>query len=143
MITATLFRDYLDYLKEAATDAGISVTVMLGYPEEGRPMPSLPVLALAFAGDGVQRNGQNVRLSETRPQGTEVTATLMLIATDEYQLLQLIDLLRSVKLASKGLVVGSDIFVINYDQTRRVPFGMSELLHHAAETAVSFRRQMK
>lgn len=143
MITATLFRDYLDMLKDKATDAGITVAVMLGYPEEGRPMPSLPVLALAFAGDGAQRSGQNVRLGETRPHGTEVTATLMLIATDEYQLLQLIDFLRGIKEAALGMVVGSDTFAINYDQTRRVPFGMSDLLHHAAETAVSFRKQVK
>jgi hypothetical protein len=143
MITATLFRDYLDMLKDAATDDGITATVMLGYPEEGRPMPSLPVLALAFAGDGAQRSGQNVRLGETRPHGTEVTATLMLIATDEYQLLQLIDFLRGIKEAALGMVVGSDTFAINYDQTRRVLFGMSDLLHHAAETAVSFRKQVK
>jgi len=143
MITATLFRDYLDFLKDKATDAGITVTVMLGYPEEGRPMPTLPVLALAFAGDAYQRNGQNVRLGETRPHGTEVTATLILIAADEYQLLQLVDFLRGVKEAALGLVVGSDTFAINYDQTRRVPFGMSDLLHHAAETAVSFRKQVK
>ena len=143
MITATLFRDYLDFLKDKATDAGITVTVMLGYPEEGRPMPTLPVLALAFAGDAYQRNGQNVRLGETRPHGTEVTATLILIAADEYQLLQLVDFLRGVKEAALGLVVGSDTFVVNYDQARRVPFGMSDLLHHAAEIAISFRKQVK
>jgi len=143
MITATLFRDYLDYLKDAATDAGITVTVMLGYPEEGRPMPSLPVLALAFAGDAYQRNGQNIRLGETRPHGAEVTATLMLIAEEEYQLLQLVDFLRGIKEAALGLVVGSDTFTINYEGTRRTPFGMSDLLHHAAETAVSFRKQVK
>lgn len=141
MITATLFRDYLDYLKDAATDAGITVTVMLGYPEEGRPMPSLPVAALAFAGDGYQRNAQSIRLGETRAHGTDVTATLMMIAADEYQLLQLIDFLRSVKEAATGLTVGNDAFIISYDQTRRVPFGMSDLLHHAAETVISFRRQ--
>jgi len=55
----------------------------------------------------------------------------------------LIDFLRGIKEAALGMVVGSDTFAINYDQTRRVPFGMSDLLHHAAETAVSFRKQVK
>ena len=51
MIIATVLRDYLDALKDAATDAGLAVTVMLGYPEEGRPLPTLPVFAFRFESD--------------------------------------------------------------------------------------------
>lgn len=143
MIAATLFRDYLDVLKDAATDAGVTLATMLGYPEEGRPMPTLPILALAFANDDYQGRNRHVRLGETRPQGIEISATIMLIAENEYQLLQLVDFLRDIKQEAAGITVGSDAFVVTYDTTRRVPFGVSEILHHAAETAVLFRLYLK
>lgn len=143
MIIATVLRDYLDALKEAATDAGLAVTVILGYPEEGRPLPALPVFAFRFESDDFYRGGAARRLGSTVPAGVQLGATLALFTENEYQLFQMVDFLRTQKSALTHLTVGTDVFNLVYGATTRMGQGQSDIQNHAAETGVTFVALMK
>lgn len=143
MITATILSDYLEALKAEATLAGIAVTVMLGYPEEGRPLPTLPIFAFRFQSDDAYRGGAARQLGRSVPAGVQLEAILALFTENEYQLFQMIDFLRTQKRALTSLTVGSDIFNLYYGATSRMGPGQSDIQNHAAETSVTFVALMK
>ncbi len=143
MIIATVLRDYLDALKEAATDAGLAVTVILGYPEEGRPLPTLPIFGFRFESDDFYRGGAARRMGSSVPAGVQLGATLAIFTENEYQLFQMVDFLRAQKSALTHLTVGTDVFNLVYGATTRMGQGQSDIQNHAAETGVTFVALMK
>ncbi|HNT76020.1 MAG TPA: hypothetical protein PKH77_13475 [Anaerolineae bacterium] len=140
---ATVLRDYIDAIKSAATDAGLSVAVMLGYPEEGRPLPTLPIFACRFQRDDFYRDGAARTIGRTVPAGVQIDAILSVFTENEYQLLQMVDFLRTARTSITSLTVGTDIFVLTYGATNRMEIGQSDIQNHAAEINVTFVARMK
>lgn len=140
MILSVLFRTYLTAVQAKAAADEVTVTTLLGYPEEGRPLPTLPLLALTFAEDDFRQAGRIRTLGRSEPQGNGITATLILLAEHEYGLLQLVDFVRGCKThtTTTSLAVEGDQYQVSYSSTRRVPIGTNDLLMHAAEIAVLF-----
>ena len=137
---STLLATYLDNLNLAPQAGGLGMTVILGFPDVGRPeAPPFPLGALKFEEDNFLTVPKRVtRLGTVPPLGTTVRVNLYLFAASEMELLGLVDRLRAVRervavLDSEGMA-----FALAYAPTKRETFDQTNPnLRYVTSTAIT------
>ena len=102
----------------ASLAAQLTINVVLGLPEIGRPDVTLPIGALQFRES--QYGEANARtLGNPAPKGTTERFALYVIAKHESQLLGLVDALKLVKAHMSSLAIGDEVLTLRWQATRR------------------------
>lgn len=130
---------YMTEIEKPAAD-GLGITAMLGFPDFGRTSPALPVACLVYQEDGYMAGPRQVnRIGQVPPTGEQIVISLFVVATDEQQLLGLVDALRDVKATLAAVVADSKTIVVRYGVTRRTGIDLPERqLAFVAETQITF-----
>lgn len=103
----------IDYL---ATQ--LSIDVILGMPEIGRPDLDLPMGALRFQGSDYGRARART-LANPAPKGETDDFSLYVFAEHENQLLGYVDILKTVKASKTALTVDGTVLTLYWSATSR------------------------
>lgn len=128
-------------LAAGAPNYGLGVSMILGEPDTGRKIPTLPIGALSFIMDHYdsQTRGPRPRLGQVPATGDENQAVLMMYADGERGLLELVESLRQTKQRVASVEVDSVTFVVRWGPTERFPYaGEERTFMFAAQCGVSF-----
>jgi hypothetical protein len=127
---------------DAAMETALSIDVIMGLPEVGRVPMTYPLGAVLFDTDdyGTSRQGQQrVAIGREQPQKNMLTVQLYLFASNEFNLLTLVDSLRTVKAASTGFHVSGTPVTVRFGETRRTQvFESDKIIENTVATTVTF-----
>lgn len=139
-----VFSEYMQLL-EKPVGRGLGVKIILGYPVQGRTIPTFPLGALIFQRDDYVRGGGGLgetqhRIGQIPPAGYQIEGRLYLFANHEQELLDLVDRMRAVKACLAKIEVDGKWLIVRYDATEREPFSPEEdtMFNHAVFTPVRF-----
>lgn len=100
---------------------GLGIISILGRPETGREEHDFPISALVFTKDSEAVIPKPLkRIGDTPKLGRTMQFDLYIYATDETELMDLIDSLHTIKQTYTGFVLSAVHYMIRYDETTRV-----------------------
>lgn len=127
---------------ESAMETALSIDVIMGLPEVGRVPMTYPLAAVLFESDDYRltpTGAQRKRIGADQAQATTLTASLYLFASNEYNLLTLVDSLRNIKADASGFLVDGTPVVVRFGPTQRTQvFESDKIIENTVMTTVTF-----